>query len=142
MVLFGHIAYRWSKFVVFQRIGGIRTEWFYLGKSSWIRSNFLLFGQNLLYSGNLVVIRHRGCFWAKWFGCIRANRLYLGIIGSIRAKWLYLGESYYIRAKYLYSGKMVLFGQSECIRTKVVVFGQSGSFLARWLYLEKVVVSW
>ena len=39
LVLFGHIAYRWSKVVVSERIGGIREEWFYLGKSSWIRSN-------------------------------------------------------------------------------------------------------
>ena len=34
LVLFGHIAYRWSKLVVLEQIGGIREEWFYKGKSS------------------------------------------------------------------------------------------------------------
>ena len=76
----------------------------------------IVFGQKLLYSGNVVVFGH--C------GCIRAKSLYSGKRCCIQVKELVFGQ------KLLYSGKVVvirkfcLCRQSGCILAKVVVFGK------------------
>ena len=90
-------------------------KWIYSGKSGCNR-------ENLLYSGNVVVIEQGGSVWTKvvvfgqkWLcsgksGCIRAKLVVFVQSGCIQAKWLFLGKSCCIRAK------AVVFGQSGCIR--------------------------
>ena len=64
----------------------------------------VVFGQILLNSCNVVVVRKSGCFWAR------------GVVFG--KEWLYSGKSGWIRAK------VVVIGQSSCIWAKVVVIKQ------------------
>ena len=76
----------------------------------------VVFGQKLLYYVKLLYIGKRGCNRAKVvvFGqnwMCSGILILLGQSGSIRASWLYLGKNGCIRAK------VVVFGQIDCIRS-------------------------
>ena len=80
----------------------------------------VVLGQELLYSGKVVVFGRSGCIRVKWL-CFCKKLSYSGKSGCNRDKVAVFGQG-------------VVFGQSGCIRAKVVVFRQT------LVYSRKVVV--
>ena len=94
-----------------------------------------VFGQELLYSGNIVVFG-QGVVFGK-SGCIRiklAKCLYSGKRCCIQAIVVVLGQNLFYSGKVVIFGKLVVFGQKWLYSNKVVVFRQ------KWLYSGSVVV--
>ena len=110
------------------------------GQDGYIFAKVVVFVQNLLYLGKLVVFGHCVGIRAWWLFsgkscCIRANMVVLAQI------WLYSGKSGCIQEKWLYSGKFVVFGQSGCNRAKWLYLDKSGFYRAKVVVFGiKVVV--
>ena len=99
----------------------------------------VVFGQNVLYSGKMVVFGKGGCIWAKWlysgkwsyqgncdvFLQSGRNRVNMVVLGQ---KWRHSGKSGCIRSKWLYSGKIVVFRQRWLFSDKKDINRE------KWLY--------
>ena len=46
--------------------GSVPSKWLYLGRSCYNRAKQVVFGQKLLYSGNMVLLGQGKCIRAKW----------------------------------------------------------------------------
>ena len=74
----------------------------------------------------MIVLRKRGCFWAKVVLIEQGD--------CIRAKWLYSQKRGFFRTN------MVVFGQSGCIWEKIVVIVESGCIRAEVCSIRAKVV--